>query len=105
VSIEDVTNDAHLLPDDQSHCEVVSHVVYVNGVLPDDIPDAKGKKKETMRQELFRQSTQLPGKHKSKRQTDEIPQPPPPTRFVKPKRLDRELSSGTSAIDLNHDPL
>lgn len=99
----DITNDSPAL---QNVISEFSDVICDNILLPDVIPKVQGRKRETIREELFRRSTQLRGKLKSR-----IPQIDmnrislPTSRFSLPKRLGRELSADTNIINLNDDPI
>ncbi len=69
-------------------------------------PRKKGKQRESMRQELFRRSTQLRGKCKSgKARSDTSRIPPRAPWSHMPQSLGRELIAGMAALDLNDDPM
>lgn len=75
-------------------------VIRDDNILPDVIPEVQGKKRETIREELFRRSTQLRGKRKSRKpQTDLNRISLPAIKISMPKRLGREFSAGTNMID------
>lgn len=98
-----ITNDSLALHNVISE---FSDVISDKKLLPDVIPEFQGRKRGTIREELFRLSTQLRGKRKSRKpQTDMNRISLPTSRFSLPKRLGKELSADTNTINLNDDPV
>ena len=76
----------------------------VSEITPDVIPEVKGKRRETLREELFRRCSQPRGKRKSRKPQKEstiVPLPLPANPPSKRQRGGRQVSAGTVAIDLN----
>jgi hypothetical protein len=69
---------------------------------PNVIPEVCKRKKEEMREEMFRRSTQPKDKHKSRKPGSDLKKsvPPAPQHWKSPSG-NRELAEGTFAIDLN----